>query len=325
MADLTREEQFLSGIAEGSTVELKPITRREQYLAKIAGQDVEVPDPITREEMLLKQIADGGGGGGGGSGAVVRTYTGTLDTVFEENAIDFAELCNAVEGYNTSAIIEFDYENTEADQHYHFKLEENVAKSRYFYGYGLKVGASSNFGVCYINMTTQGKFNSATDGDGNPIDFIDGEMPCTLTIIDHPLSSSITAEALSVTANSEYDAPLGKLYNHVSVEVPQQGATIAVLGPFDVGDVLNASAITALRMVSTNHNKTTSLVKANDYYYRVFADLDTTALNGTIVCWYIDITNNLLIKKNIVYSGQKVTVNELGSPFEVIRIASIQA
>lgn len=63
MADLTREEQFLSGIAEGSTVDLKPITRREQYLAKIAGQDVEVPDPITREEMLLKQIADGGGGG----------------------------------------------------------------------------------------------------------------------------------------------------------------------------------------------------------------------------------------------------------------------
>lgn len=98
-----------------------------------------------------------------------------------------------------------------------------------------------------------------------------------------------------------------------------------MLGPFDVGDVLNATVIYALRVVSAGHTKVTSLVKANDYYYRLYADLDSTAFNGTIVCWYMDRTNNLLIKKNIVYSDQKVTVNELGSPFEVIRIANIQA
>ena len=325
MADLTREEQFLSGIAEGSTVELKPITRREQYLAKIAGQDVEVPDPITREEMLLKQIADGGGGGGGGSGAVVRTYTGTLDTVFEENAIDFAELCNAVEGYNTSAIIEFDYENTEADQHYHFKLEENVAKSRYFYGYGLKVGASSNFGVCYINMTTQGKFNSATDGDGNPIDFIDGEMPCTLTVIDHPLSASITAEALSVTANSEYDAPLGKLYNHVSVEVPQQGATITVLGPFDVGDEAKATTMLVLRSMATNNKNQAVLIKNDDVYYKVFTSVDSTGTYLDLTAYYIDRVNQEMIEKKIIVENQVFTRNDFGSPFYVIRIENINA
>ena len=43
MADITREEQYLSAIANGST---------------------DVPEPVTREEQYLYQIAVNGGGGG---------------------------------------------------------------------------------------------------------------------------------------------------------------------------------------------------------------------------------------------------------------------
>lgn len=318
MADLTREEQFLSGIAEGSTVELKPITRREQYLAKIAGQDVEVPDPITREEMLLKRIADGGGGGGG-YGAVVRTYTGTIASIVSANNIDSAGLASAFLSNGATSYLEFDYqEYTGLKIYLQYAVESGRDRRLYYVG---NYDSGVYFEVMYLPSSTEAyAYINGAEGVKIP-----DETPCTLTIIDHPLSSSITAEALSVTANSEYDAPLGKLYNHVSVEVPQNGATINVLGPFDVGDVINAAAISALRMASSGHTKATCLVKAADYYYRVYADFDTTPFEGTVVCWYMDRTNNLLIKKNIVYSDQRVTVNELGSPFEVIRIAGIQA
>lgn len=49
MADITREEQYLSAIANGST---------------------NVPEPVTREEQYLYQIANSGGGGGGGGSNV---------------------------------------------------------------------------------------------------------------------------------------------------------------------------------------------------------------------------------------------------------------
>lgn len=67
MADeITRNEVYLSAIAEGSSDVPEPITREEQYLAKIAGADVGIPEKaITRKEQYYKKIVDNGGGGGG--------------------------------------------------------------------------------------------------------------------------------------------------------------------------------------------------------------------------------------------------------------------
>ena len=65
METITREEQFLNAVAEGSPPNIKPVTREELFLAKAAGQDVKVPTPITRKEMFLKQVAENAGGGGG--------------------------------------------------------------------------------------------------------------------------------------------------------------------------------------------------------------------------------------------------------------------
>lgn len=65
MEAITREEQYLSAIAEGNDIELTPITRKELFLAKAAGQDVTTPTPITREETFLSKITPGGGSGSG--------------------------------------------------------------------------------------------------------------------------------------------------------------------------------------------------------------------------------------------------------------------
>jgi hypothetical protein len=59
---ITREEQYLSAIANGESIDLKPITREEQFLAKAAGQNVKVPTPITRKEVFLSKISGAGGG-----------------------------------------------------------------------------------------------------------------------------------------------------------------------------------------------------------------------------------------------------------------------
>lgn len=59
----TREEQYLSAIAEGTVPDLTPITRKEMFLAAAAGQNITPPEPITREEMFLSKIQPGGGGG----------------------------------------------------------------------------------------------------------------------------------------------------------------------------------------------------------------------------------------------------------------------
>jgi hypothetical protein len=58
---ITREEQYLNAIANGESIDLKPITREEQFLAKAAGQNVKVPTPITRKEMFLSRISSSGG------------------------------------------------------------------------------------------------------------------------------------------------------------------------------------------------------------------------------------------------------------------------
>ena len=58
----TREEQYLSAIAEGTVPDLTPITRKEMFLAAAAGQNVTPPEPITREEILMSKIQSGGGG-----------------------------------------------------------------------------------------------------------------------------------------------------------------------------------------------------------------------------------------------------------------------
>lgn len=59
---ITREEQMLAAIGNGSSVDIAPITRKELFLAYIGGQDVTPPEPITREEFLLSKIPPGGGG-----------------------------------------------------------------------------------------------------------------------------------------------------------------------------------------------------------------------------------------------------------------------
>lgn len=62
---VTREEIYLSAIADGEGSVPEPVTREEKFLAKIAGEDVETPEPITRKEKYLHEIAENGGGGGG--------------------------------------------------------------------------------------------------------------------------------------------------------------------------------------------------------------------------------------------------------------------
>lgn len=271
------------------------------------------------EKLALLKAMGGSGSGGGGSGAVVRTYTGTLASIVSANNIDIAGLASAFLSNGATSYLEFDYqEYTGIKIYLQFAVASGRDKRLFYVG---NYDSGVYFEVMYLPSSTEAYvYVNGAEGVKIP-----DETPCTLTIIDHPLSSSITAQALSVTVNSEYDAPLGKLYNHVSVEVPQQGATITAFGPFDVGDALGATAINTFRSASSGHSKATCLVKAGNYYYRVYVDLDTTPFAGTVVCWYMDRTNNLLIKHNIVYSDQKVTVNELGSPFEVIRIAGIQA
>lgn len=65
---ITREEQYLEAMANGSTTNITPVTREEMYLAKATGQNVTVPKPVTRKEMLLQRVALNGGGTGGGGG-----------------------------------------------------------------------------------------------------------------------------------------------------------------------------------------------------------------------------------------------------------------
>lgn len=63
---VTRQEQLMNAVAEGSGPNIVPVTREEMFLAKAAGQDVETHEPITRKEMLLNKIAENSGCGGGG-------------------------------------------------------------------------------------------------------------------------------------------------------------------------------------------------------------------------------------------------------------------
>ena len=59
---ITREEQFLAAIAEGSAKISAPITREETFLAAIAGEPVSAPAPITRTEQFLAAIMENAGG-----------------------------------------------------------------------------------------------------------------------------------------------------------------------------------------------------------------------------------------------------------------------
>lgn len=80
MEPITREETYLTAIAEGKQVQISPITREEMYLAKLAGQDITLPDPITRKEMFLEAAIEGGSGGGSGGG------TGWDGTLFKDSS-----------------------------------------------------------------------------------------------------------------------------------------------------------------------------------------------------------------------------------------------
>lgn len=59
----TREEEYLSAIASGSSTEMTPVTREEVFLAKATGQNVVVPEPRTRKEVFLRDVALSGAGG----------------------------------------------------------------------------------------------------------------------------------------------------------------------------------------------------------------------------------------------------------------------
>lgn len=66
MKSITREEQLLQSISDGTSSGLSPITREEQYLSFIAGETSGYPQkPITRKEQFLEKIAQGGTSGGG--------------------------------------------------------------------------------------------------------------------------------------------------------------------------------------------------------------------------------------------------------------------
>lgn len=68
MNAITREEQLLQSISDGTSSGLSPITREEQYLSFIAGETIGYPQqPITRKEQFLEKIAQGGISGGGAS------------------------------------------------------------------------------------------------------------------------------------------------------------------------------------------------------------------------------------------------------------------
>ena len=54
---VTRIEQMLSDIKDGTPTAIEPVTRIETYLAKISGVSVELPEPVTRIEMYLANIA----------------------------------------------------------------------------------------------------------------------------------------------------------------------------------------------------------------------------------------------------------------------------
>ena len=59
----TREEEYLSAIASGSSTDMTPVTREEIFLAKATGQNVVVPEPRTRKEVYLRDVALSGAGG----------------------------------------------------------------------------------------------------------------------------------------------------------------------------------------------------------------------------------------------------------------------
>jgi hypothetical protein len=91
MADITREEQYLSAIANGST---------------------DVPEPVTREEQYLYQIAvnGGGGGGGGASSADKVSYDNTTSGLSATNvqaAIDEVAQGGGGGGSSDIEVIEF--------------------------------------------------------------------------------------------------------------------------------------------------------------------------------------------------------------------------
>lgn len=64
----TREEQYLSAIANGSEVSSVAVTREEKFLRGILNGEPPALKPITRKEMFYKAIAEGGTPGGGSSG-----------------------------------------------------------------------------------------------------------------------------------------------------------------------------------------------------------------------------------------------------------------
>lgn len=56
---VTRIEQMLSDIKDGTPTAVEPVTRIETFLANISGVDIALPEPVTRIETFLAIIAGG--------------------------------------------------------------------------------------------------------------------------------------------------------------------------------------------------------------------------------------------------------------------------
>lgn len=139
------------------------------------------------EKLALLKAMGGSGSGGGGSGAVVRTYTGTLASIVSANNIDIAGLASAFLSNGATSYLEFDYqEYTGIKIYLQFAVASGRDKRLFYVG---NYDSGVYFEVMYLPSSTEAYvYVNGAEGVTIP-----GDTPCTLTIIDHPLSSSITA------------------------------------------------------------------------------------------------------------------------------------
>lgn len=159
-----------------------PITREEQYLA--AGLDGgNLPDPITREEQYLHEIAtkmQGGGGGGDGNPNYVEAYTGTLRDILDNVA--YASLtAEIIAGTATATITLSDYPNIPARASY----ANNTPVIMF-------VGGDSFNNLLYLMSADGGIVSPRAVKVGGAVTELDYDLECTLTIIHHPMTGSLT-------------------------------------------------------------------------------------------------------------------------------------
>lgn len=137
----TREEQYISAIADGTVPDLTPITRKEMFLAAAAGQNVTPPEPITREEMFLSKIQGGGGGDDVARSILDKTITEYSDSEITLLYGSAFYNCTALQTINLPSVTVFDgtsqFENCTSLENINMPLLERVHQ-RTFINTGLK-------------------------------------------------------------------------------------------------------------------------------------------------------------------------------------------